>query len=149
VEHDVVVGAGATGFGVEVAGGEGGAVVGHEKAAGHAEMHQEHLARAELGEKVLCPAGEGRHLLALQPLGESLGEGEAEIGAAQLHPRDALADDGGGEPPADCLDFGQFRHGFTIPVGSRSFPARARHHVAAPLRFRYETRQKDSRARTR
>ena len=62
------------------------------EAAGHAEMHHQHLAVVEPGEQVLRPSVERLDLPPGEPLGEIDGERKAQILAPLLDAREAIAD---------------------------------------------------------
>ena len=53
------------------------------------EMDQQRLARRQRGEQVLGAPGQRRHLVADQPVAEPGGEGNAQVGPADLDGRDA------------------------------------------------------------
>ncbi len=58
MEHDVVVGAGLAARMMELAGSLVARLVRDAERAGHAEMHDQHLAVVELGQEILGPAAE-------------------------------------------------------------------------------------------
>jgi hypothetical protein len=76
----------------------------------HAKMHQQHIARREIGQEVFRPPAEPGHRLALEPLGEILRQRPAKIAAPRLHMRKARALHDGRKAPPYRLDLGQFRH---------------------------------------
>jgi hypothetical protein len=102
--------------GVKLAGR--GLVVRHDdaKRARHAQVHQQHVARGEIGHEIFCTAAQARDDLPLEP-GHEIGlEGKAQIGPAGLRDDDFRTLHDGLKAAADGLDFGQFRHGqaFTL-----------------------------------
>ena len=121
----MVVGASAAMLVVELARASSVAPFGDQEAAGHAEMHDEHLAGREVGEEVFGPAAERRDRLALEALREALREGEAQVRPALLDLVDAGADHGGLEAAADGFDFGKFGHGINH-LASRPDPSHSR-----------------------
>ena len=78
--------------------------------AGHAEVHEQRLARGEIGEQVLGPAVQLEDRRARQPGREVGRKRTAQVGAAQDDLVDALADEDGREEPANGFDFGQLGH---------------------------------------
>ena len=75
----------------------------------------------------------------VQALGEALGQGKAQIGAALLDAGEALAEHGGLQSAADGFDLGKFRHG----IGSSACVERARDKAR---RFRYSSPHPNTRA---
>jgi hypothetical protein len=78
--------------------------------AGHAEVHQQRLARREIGEQVLGPAVQLEDRVPREPRGEVDRKWTAQVGAAQDDLGDALADQDGREEPANGFDFGKLWH---------------------------------------
>ena len=80
------------------------------KRARHSQMHQEHLARPKLGQKVLRPASHATNHLPLEPIREIGRKVVAEVRA----PRDDTPDAGPGhgtlQAPPLIIDLGQFWH---------------------------------------
>ena len=87
--------------------------------AGHAEMHDQHHAVVEIGEKVFRPPGKRDDPPAGQPPGEAGRKGNAQVGPALLHLEDGRALHDGGKAPADRLDFRQLGQEFTPLKGWR------------------------------
>ena len=73
-------------------------------------MHDEHVARGQIGKEIFGAAAEAGHRLAFQPLGEILRQRPAQIAAAHFDLDEALALHGGLEPAAYGFDFRKFRH---------------------------------------
>ena len=63
----------------------------HAERAGHAEMHQQHVARAEIRREIFGAAAEPGDGLAFEPLGEIGRQRPAQIRPARLDPQDARA----------------------------------------------------------
>ena len=85
----------------------------HPEGAGHAQMHDQHLAAVEICEQIFRPTGQGCDNPPLQPLHEALGEGKAQIRAAAFEFQDARAFKIRLQAAPDRLDLGQFGHGKT------------------------------------
>ena len=58
----------------------------HMKRAGHAEMHEQHVAGRKIGEQIFRPPAEAGHGLALQALREILRQRPAQIAAMHARP---------------------------------------------------------------
>src|SRR6516165_8031769 len=101
---------------VVTAGRSGSRLLGDVERARHAEMHDQHLARGELGQEVLCPPFEPLHPLPLQALHEIAGQRPAQIAALRLDPSEARALHDWREPAANGLDFGQLGHSAGTPA---------------------------------
>ena len=110
VKHDVVVRPVVRARMVEVARRLVALPLGHPERAGHAEMHQQHVAGGEVGEQVFRPPPEPGDAAPLQPLDELPGQRPAQVGAARLDPHEARALHHGLQPAPDGLDFGQLGH---------------------------------------
>ena len=78
--------------------------------AGHAEMHDEHLAAVEIGEQIFGPPAEADNTVALQPLREIRREGGAQVRPPDIDLLDAHALHDGGKAEAYGFDFGKFGH---------------------------------------
>ncbi len=70
---------------------------------GHAEVHQQRLARREIGEQVLGPTMQLEDRVSGQPRREAGRKRTAQVGAAQDDFGDALADEDGREEPANVF----------------------------------------------
>jgi hypothetical protein len=81
-----------------------------EEAARHAEMHDQGLARGQVGQEILGPAVKRRDRASSQARGEIFREREAQVGPALLDRNDARPHHRGRKPPPHGFDFGQFGH---------------------------------------
>jgi hypothetical protein len=79
--------------------------------AGHPQVHQQRLARGQVGEQVLGAAVELEHSASRQPRGEVVREGAAQVGPAEHDLGDAFSHQHRCQPAADGLDFWQLGHG--------------------------------------
>ena len=96
---------------MEFAGATLVAPVHHAKRARHAEVHQQHLARGEIGEQIFRTPPESFHGRALEPLVEVLRKRKAQIRPALLDPHEPRAFHHRLQAAAHCFDFGKFGHG--------------------------------------
>ncbi len=87
------------------------------KRAGHAEMHDQHIARRQIGEQVFGAPADAGDGLARKPARKILRQRPAQIAAPDLDLDEALAFHGRLEASAHGLDFGKFRH--DIPASAR------------------------------
>ena len=78
---------------------------------GHPEVHEQRLARREIGEQVLGPAVQLEDRLSGQPGREAGRERTAQVRAPQDDLGNALADEDGREEPANGFDFRELGHG--------------------------------------
>ncbi|MNL81158.1 hypothetical protein D3C87_2081890 [compost metagenome] len=69
-------------------------------------MHDERVAVVEIGDEIFRPPRQRLDAPAGQPLGETLGQGKAQIGPALLDAGEALARHGGLQPAPDGFDLG-------------------------------------------
>src|SRR6185312_3591909 len=76
--------------------------------AGHAQMHQQHVARGEIGQEVFGPPAEPGHGLALQAGGKILLKRKSQVPAAGFGLDDLGALHHRLQAAADGLDFGPF-----------------------------------------
>ena len=82
----------------------------HVKRAGHAEMHEQHIAGREIGEQIFRPSAEAGHGLALEAWRKILRQRPAQIAAVNLDLGEARALHRRLEAAAHRLDFGKFGH---------------------------------------
>src|SRR3974390_2087218 len=80
------------------------------KRAGHAEVHDQHFARREIGEQIFCAPVEPLNALALQALHEIRRQRPAQIAALRLDLGEARALHDRLQSAANGLDFGQLGH---------------------------------------
>jgi len=99
-------------------------------------MHQQHVARREIGKQILRPPPEALDHLALKPRHEILRQRPAQVLPARLHLREFRALHDGRETAAHGLDFGQFRH-----------PHLRRRDIARGPVTRYVSRREDTHMR--
>ena len=76
------------------------------KRAGHAEMHQQHVAGRKIGQQIFRPPAQAGHRLAVQALREILRQRPAQIAAVNLDFGEARAFHRGFQTAAHRLDFG-------------------------------------------
>ncbi|CAN1723840.1 protein of unknown function [Hyphomicrobium sp. 1Nfss2.1] len=99
------------------------------EAAGHAEMHQQHVAARQAGQKVFAAALQTQNLAAAQTLGEIIGQGETQVGPMLLDAGKGMPFKGRQQAAADDLDLGKLRHwGASVSLGAwaREHSAEAR-----------------------
>ena len=82
----------------------------HAKRAGHAQMHQEHVAGAKIRHQIFGAAAKAGHRLALEPGNKVFLKGKPQILPPGFRFYDFRPLHGGLQAAADGLNFGQFRH---------------------------------------
>jgi hypothetical protein len=80
------------------------------EAAGHAEMHHEHLAVIEFGQEIFCAPVERLDPSPSQPPREILRQGKAQVRAPLLDIRETIADEDRLKSAPDRLDLRQLGH---------------------------------------
>lgn len=84
---------------------------GDRKPPRHAEMHDKDLVGRKLERQEFCLAAKVADMSACEALGEPVRKRKSQICPVLDKPVDALALHDRGQSAANCLDFGQFRHG--------------------------------------
>ena len=74
-------------------------------------MHEQHVARRQIGQQIFGAAAEAGDGLAFELLGEILRQRPAQIAAMRLHLDETRVLHRGRKPAADGFDFGEFGHG--------------------------------------
>src|SRR5260370_28755171 len=82
--------------------------------ARHAQMHQEHVARGQIGQQVFGAAAETRHGLARKPPDKILLEGKPQVFAPDFGLYNSRSLHDRLQAAADGLDFGLFWHGWGL-----------------------------------
>jgi hypothetical protein len=90
----------------------------HTEGAGHAEMHQQGLARAQRDEQVLAAAFDSPNPAPFDPLPEILWKRTTQIGSPQQYAIDRCTAHRPLELAADGFDFGKLRH--VLPLSMTS-----------------------------
>ena len=107
---------------VMIATGHGlSAGLGHAERARHAEMHEQDLARVEIGEQVFGAAAEPGDGAALEPRREIPGQRPAQVAAARLDLVETRAVHHRLESATHRLDLGKLGHALTLRAIGRSF----------------------------
>src|SRR5689334_3197008 len=97
--------------------------LGEEKFPRHPQVNEE-LAAVEGDDQVLAMPVDGAHRLAFQFFQGSWALGAQALGWAEIHARDAAADQFPRQPPADGLDLRQLRHARRLAVSRYEGSAR-------------------------
>ncbi len=101
---------------MELTGRLRGLVLDDAERAGHAEMHQQHVAGGKIGHQIFGAAAEPGHGLAFEARHKIFLEGKPQVFAAGFGFHDFCALHGGLQAAADGLDFGQFGHTWSFTL---------------------------------
>ena len=100
------------------AGGMFRGAVEHPERARHAQMHDQHLARGEIGEQIFGAAAKRFDARPDQPPREIRRQRPAQVLAVGLNRQEGGALHRRGKAPPDRFDLGKFRHVYSV----RRFP---------------------------
>ncbi len=112
------------------------------KRAGHAEMHDQHVAGRQIGKQIFGAPTETGHRRAFEPPRKILRQRPAQIAAVDVDPDEAFSLHGRFEAAAHRLDFGQFGHRLILPGGGNLVNFK---HIASLTTARYVCLSKDQR----
>ena len=85
-------------------------------------MHDEHLAVVETRQEIFRAPVESLDFPPFEPLGEALGQREAQILAPLLDARELVADQDWLKAPSHRLDLWKLRHGLSLIAAQKAAP---------------------------